>query len=130
MARWEVTVSRNRSLARLRHPVGAALLGLVGLALLGPAPAAAKSLDELRKDGTVGERFDGYAVARAGNPSEEVAELLQGINDKRRAIYQKRAEQEGVPVEQVGRVYAKKIFEEAPAGTWFLDDKGKWLQKE
>ncbi len=119
---------------RMTIPIGAArraaacLLALVLLAVAA-GPAAAQSLDQLRSQGVVGERYDGYAVVRAAGASAQVQSFVANVNAKRRSIYQERAKQQNVPADQVGRVYAKQLFERAPAGTWFLDASGKWVRK-
>lgn len=106
------------------------LLAAVLLALSVAAGAAqAQSLDELRASGVVGERYDGYVVLRDTGASEKVKALVEEVNAKRRGIYEKRAAEQGVPVGQVGRVYAQQIFEQAGEGTWFLDEAGKWVRK-
>jgi uncharacterized protein YdbL (DUF1318 family) len=105
---------------------------LVVLAVaLGPAlgPASAQSLDALRAGGAVGERFDGLAVVRDPGASAQVQSLVNEVNQKRQQIYGQRASQQGVPVDQVGRVYAAEILRNAPAGTWFLGENGQWAQK-
>jgi uncharacterized protein YdbL (DUF1318 family) len=89
------------------------------------APAAAQSLDELRATGKIGERFDGYAVARDGNYADTVKE----INAKRRKIYEQQAAKQGATAEQVGKVYAAEIVKQVPGGTWILTADGEWLQK-
>src|SRR3546814_7894273 len=76
-------------------------------------PAAAQSLDELRASGKVGERYDGFAEAR--DPA--VAAQVKEINAKRTAIYQQQADKEGVPLAEVGKVYAIGIVKQVPAGT-------------
>lgn len=102
------------------------LLMAAALALpLLAGPASAQSLDDLRAAGKIGERFDGYAVARDG----DFADMVKEINAKRREIYQKEAAKQGVGAEQVGKVYAAKIIKQAPAKTWFLTAEGDWLQK-
>ena len=90
--------------------------------------ASAEDLDELRKSGVVGERFDGLAVVR-GNDGGAKA-LVKEVNAKRSAIYGKRAKAEGAPAVEVGKVYAEEIAQKAPAGTWFLGEDGKWIQKK
>ena len=70
---------------------------------LAVAPASAQSLDQLRKSGAVGERFDGLAVAREGSSARAI---VNQVNAKRQQIYKKRANQQGISVDQVGRVYA------------------------
>ena len=105
------------------------LVLLVGcLAPLAAPPAAAQSLDELRASGVVGERFDGYAMVREAGASGAKG-VVDEVNRKRRQIYEERASAQGVSVEQVGRVYAAQIFQQAPRGTWFLQENGSWRQK-
>lgn len=106
----------------------AALL-IAAAAMLSPLPigaALAQSLDELRASGVVGERFDGLLVARQSGAPQGV---IDSVNAKRSTIYADRAKQQGVPPDQVGRVYAQQIMQQAPAGTWFLDEAGNWRQK-
>lgn len=96
---------------------------------LGALPAAAQSLDQLRKSGVVGERYDGLALVRDAGASSQVRAQVADVNAKRRRIYAKRAAEQGVPADQVGRVYAQEIFRTAPRGTWFLGEDGRWVQK-
>lgn len=88
-------------------------------------PTAAQSLDALRSDGQVGERFDGLAVAR----DSSAAAFVKQVNAKRQAIYQEQAKKQGVSASQVGAVYAQEIMKKMPKGTWFLTEKGDWRQK-
>lgn len=97
----------------------------LGLALMA-APALAQSLDQMRASGKVGERYDGYAVARDSSP--QVQNFVAQVNRQRKDIYTERARAQGVSDEQVGRVYAQQILRSAPAGTWFLDESGRWRQ--
>lgn len=105
-----------------------ATLALV-LLLTAAGVAAATPLDELRAEGVVGERFDGLVVVRAEKSSPDVKTLVERVNAERRAIYERRAAETKAEPAQVGRVYAKEIFEKAPRGTWFLQEDGQWLQK-
>ncbi len=104
---------------------------LVAAALvLAPAvlqPAAADQLDDLRAQGQVGERFDGYAEARGG-ASKAARALVDKVNAQRREIYEKRAKQQGVSADQVGRVYAAEIIKKLPGGAWIRTEDG-WQQK-
>ncbi len=93
---------------------------------LGAGPVLAQSLTELRASGALGERFDGYAVARQSSAAAAVKE----VNAKRKKIYGTRAAAQSVPTAQVGRVYAKQIFDKAAPGAWFLKENGAWVQKK
>ena len=96
---------------------------------LGVPPAAAQSLNKLRNSGVVGEKFNGLAVVRDAGASSQVRATVADVNAKRRRIYAKRAAEQGVTADQVGRVYAKEIFRKAPPGTWFLGEDGRWTKK-
>ena len=120
------------------RPIRAVLAG-VGLVLLvfcvalavagGAAQAQERPLDAPRAEGIVGERYDGYAVLRDTGASADIHNLVAQTNAKRQEVYRERAASEGVSVEEVGKVYAQKIFNAAPAGTWFLLETGEWVQK-
>lgn len=115
---------------RIRRPARAGLLLAALLALfIGAAPVWAQSLDELRSQGVVGERYDGMLVVRDGGAPASVKSFVDETNAKRRSIYERRAAEQSVPVDQVGGVYAKEIMGKAPGGTWFLDASGNWTQK-
>jgi uncharacterized protein YdbL (DUF1318 family) len=89
---------------------------------------SARLLDAPRASGAVGERFDGYAVARA-NVSPDLAKLIDQVNAERRAVYADRAKTTGAPTEAVGKIYAAEIRKSAPPGTWFLGEDGQWTRK-
>ncbi len=99
---------------------------LVAVFMLVHTPASAQSLDELRGSGVVGERYDGLLVQRSGGSN--VTGIVKSVNAKRRAIYQQRAATSGVTAAQVGQVYANRIRQSAPGGTWFQDKRGRWSQ--
>jgi len=86
--------------------------------------AQAQSLDALRANGSIGERYDGLVVAR--DPA--AGAFVDQVNKQRLQIYRDRAAQQGVTIEQVGEIYARQITGSAPAGTWFLDRSGNWRQ--
>ena len=106
-----------------------ALAPLVVVFSIALGPASAQSLKDLRAAGTVGERFDGLVVVRDPGASAQVRGVVQQVNQKRQQIYGQEASQQGVPVDQVGRVYADGILRKEPAGTWFLSASGQWSQK-
>ena len=110
--------------------VGFAVLLSLGAFCL-PRDVIAQStrlLDAPRAAGTVGERFDGYAVARGAVPPD-LAKLIDQVNAERRAVYTDSAKSTGAPVEATGKIYAAEILKSAPAGTWFLGENGQWTRK-
>ncbi len=97
--------------------------------LLAAPPATARSLNDLRASGVVGERFDGFAVIRDAGASSRARDTVDTVNARRQKIYARRAGEQGVSPDQVGRVYARRILGKAPAGTWFLAEDGGWSRK-
>lgn len=118
-------------LPMLRRSFARAVVVLAGLVLaLGLAPTVwAQSLDELRAQGVVAERYDGLLEVRVDDPPEGAEALVQRVNAERRQIYRKRAASEGVPAEEVGKVYAKQILGKAPEGTYFRKPDGSYTRK-
>ena len=109
-----------------RRRLIASLLAAVLCVSAFAAPLAAQDkLDALRASGAVGESYDGFVVDRDGKN----AALVESINAKRRAIYEKQAKSQGVSVDAVGQVYAQQIMNKAAKGTWFLNQQNKWVQK-
>ncbi len=114
---------------RFSKPSRRLVLALPLVLLAAGAFAQSRTLDGPRRAGTVGERYDGYAVLRDPASAATLSPLVEQVNAERRKVYAQRAAAEGVPVDQIGRIYAAEIFKSAPAGTWFLQESGQWVQK-
>lgn len=109
-----------------------ALFGLVALILsmagsMSPARADDKQLNDMRAQGVIAERFDGYVMIK--NSAGGAQAVVDRVNGERRAIYEARAKAQGVTPTEVGQVYAGQIIQKAPKGTWFLAADGSWTQK-
>ncbi|MBK8161156.1 MAG: YdbL family protein [Rhodospirillaceae bacterium] len=103
------------------------LIGGLGLA---SAPAHADAFDDARAAGQVGERADGYAAVVDPAAPANVKNLVNDINAKRRAAYQKIADEKGVPIEQIAAITAEKIIREIlQPGMYYMDASGSWKQK-
>ncbi len=112
----------------LRRHMLAALAALLLAGLTFPA-GAEPSLDALRAEGVIAERYDGLVEIRVDDPPAGAKAVVEEINAKRREIYRERAEKQGVSQEAVGKVYAKQIVERAPEGTYFKQPDGSYVQK-
>ncbi|MEQ8196113.1 MAG: YdbL family protein [Rhodospirillales bacterium] len=104
-----------------------ALAAFIAAVFMAVSPVQAQSLDDLRASGAIAERYDGYVMVRSN--SHSAAATVERVNAKRLAIYQARAAKQGITPEQVGRIYAKQIFQKAPPGTYFLNEDGQWSRK-
>lgn len=105
----------------------AALLSVLLLAVA--APAMADPLDDARAAGQIGERPDGYVSAVNPGAPGDIQALVQSTNAKRLKAYQDIAAKQGVPVEQVGALTAEKIIGKLPAGWYYMNSSGAWVQK-
>ncbi|GAB5467045.1 MAG: hypothetical protein Kilf2KO_00750 [Rhodospirillales bacterium] len=123
------TATATRPDARLPRLLLILASAWMALALLGGLstvnPAFGQSLKAELANGTVGERYDGFLEAR----NSSARGLVNSVNAKRRALYEKRAKELGQSVAVVGKVYAGEIYERARSGTWFLSQNQTWSQK-
>ncbi len=85
-------------------------------------------LDEAKSAGLVGETLEGYLAAVNESPSPEVAVLVEEVNAKRRAEYERIAKANGIDVAEVEALAAKKAIEKTRAGGWVRVN-GTWRQK-
>jgi uncharacterized protein YdbL (DUF1318 family) len=116
----------------MRNVLAALLLSLLfaGGTVTGAALAQSRPLDAPRASGLVGEKFDGFAQLRSPSAPADIKGLVDQANQERAALYKQRAASDGATADAVGRIYAKQIFDQAPAGTWFLQESGQWVQKK
>lgn len=108
----------------------AALPLILAALLLAPQAASAQSqLDAYRMSGAVAERYDGFAEVRDAGAAPDAGDLVREVNAERRELYETRARETDVPVEEVGKLFATKIFERAPRGTYFRQPDGSYIRK-
>jgi len=111
----------------IRHLVTNLATSVLALGLCAGSALAA-DLDRLREQGVIAERYDGLIEIRADG-SDAARAAVERLNSRRRDLYEQRADSQGVPVEQVGRVYAKEILKRLPEGAWFVKPNGDYVQK-
>ena len=90
---------------------------------------AQSKLDSYRASGAIAERFDGFVEVRDAGAAPDAKALVAEVNAQRRALYEKRARETGAPVSEVGKVFAAKIVEQAPNGTYFRQANGGFVRK-
>jgi uncharacterized protein YdbL (DUF1318 family) len=102
--------------------------GCLMLALLVASPALALGLDEARNAGLIGEQPNGYVGIVVANPDAAVKDLAAKVNTKRKAHYQRIAEENGTKVAAVAARAGEKLIADAPSGQ-FVKRGGKWVKK-
>jgi uncharacterized protein YdbL (DUF1318 family) len=98
---------------------------LFGLLLI-CQPAMALDLHTAKEQGLVGETGTGYLAAVKETP--EVRDLVETINAKRKAHYQKIARRNNTPLSAVEQLAGKKALEKTPPGQ-FIRINGSWQKK-
>lgn len=91
------------------------------------AQASALTLNEARSQGRVGETLDGYLAPEAQD--RETLALVAQINQARTDSYQKLADSNNIPVDEVAKMAGIKLVERARPGEYVKGINGKWLKK-
>jgi uncharacterized protein YdbL (DUF1318 family) len=91
------------------------------------ASAFALDLETARSKGLIGEVDDGYIAIPPGKGTE-AQQLVENVNQERRAVYTDIAKKNGISVEATGQRTFEKRYPGFPAGTW-VKIKGAWSQK-
>ncbi|HBU6130090.1 MULTISPECIES: YdbL family protein [Enterobacter] len=102
-------------------------VALILLALGMNAQAAALTLNDARAQGRVGETLSGYLA-----PIQQDAEtlsLVNRINAARTESYQKLADSNNLPVDEVAKMAGQKLVARAQPGEYVKGINGKWLKK-
>lgn len=87
---------------------------------------AKSRLDEVKKEGLVGEKPTGYlGVVRPGDNASEIVEI---INEARRQEYVRIAERHDIAVAKVESVAGRKAVEKTPQGQ-YIQVEGEWVRK-
>lgn len=102
-------------------------LALILLALGMNVQAAALTLNDARAQGRVGETLSGY-LAPIQQDTETLA-LVNRINAARTENYQKLADSNNLPVDEVAKMAGQKLVARAQPGEYVKGINGKWLKK-
>jgi uncharacterized protein YdbL (DUF1318 family) len=89
--------------------------------------SVASPLSDLKAQGIIGEKNDGY-VGLVKQDSA-AAKLVAEVNEKRRQRYQQLAQQNNVPLASIAKLAADKAKEKTKAGQYIQSSAGKWVKK-
>src|SRR6266511_913609 len=81
-------------------------------------------LNELKKQGVIGETYEGYLDFVKGK--KDGADVVDEENTDRRELYKLIADKEGTTPDKVGERNAKRNFSKASAGEYLKDASGEW----
>ncbi len=90
--------------------------------------AFAADLDSAKADGVIGEREDGYIGFVQASPPADVVALVEDINAKRRAEYERIAAQNGITRAEVEVLAGRKALARTASGGYIYTG-GRWTTK-
>ncbi|WP_339721970.1 YdbL family protein [uncultured Paraglaciecola sp.] len=99
---------------------------LIIVSMLFSSIAFALDLDEAKNKGLVGEKDNGYLGVVVAQ--QDAQALVADINAKRKAVYADLAAKNGITVQQVEKLAAKKAYDKTSSGH-YLWVNGKWTKK-
>jgi uncharacterized protein len=103
-------------------------LGILFAALMLLAtPAFALDLHQARAAGLVGEKSDGYVVAR--KDTAEVQALVADVNSKRKQEYTRISKENQQSVAVVAKLAAVQIINGLEPGVYYQTPDGSWKQR-
>ena len=88
-----------------------------------------KAVKEMVDRGAAGMTNLGMLEARAAATDDERI-LVAEENSKRMKRFSAIAKESGTSLESVQKRHAARMREKMPAGVWYQDDAGKWVQKK
>ncbi len=117
------------------HKIMAALAGagFVIAAAATPASAASAAIENAKRQCQIGEMSDGYlgvvgGSVSGGEPSAAVRAEMRDVNQQRKSVYARLADQNGVTVEVAAALTGKKLVEGATSGQCVSASPGSWTQ--
>lgn len=99
------------------------------LLILTTSLAWAIDLREAKEQGLVGEAVTGYLAAVETPASDEVRALIEDINEKRLAEFERTAAKTNTTVLQVSHRFYELAVERTAPGHYYQDETGRWVRK-
>ena len=90
---------------------------------------AASPLTQPKADGLIGEQASGYIGLVTNNVPADVRKLVNEVNAKRKAGYQKIAAKQGTSLAEVERVGGNTAIDKTLKGNYIRDASGAWRKK-
>ena len=91
--------------------------------------AVASPLTQPKADGLIGEQANGYIGLVRQDVPADIKRLVNDVNAKRKAGYQKIAAKQGTSLADVERVGGNTAIEKTLSGNYIRDASGTWRKK-
>jgi len=101
----------------------------LAISILSVSVALASPLTKPKADGLIGEQANGYIGLVAQNVPADIKRLVNDVNAKRKAGYQKIATKQGTSLSDVEKVGGNTAIEKTLQGNYIRDASGSWRKK-
>lgn len=129
-------ITMNRNLLAAAFAVLALGSAVATVSALAPTPAMAQTsaqkamIDAAKAQGVVGEQADGFLGFRTASSDSALRDAVTTTNSARRAAYAQSAAGAGTTADVAGvRMFETLIQARIPAGQWYRNASGTWVQK-
>lgn len=102
---------------------------LISLLTVSVSVAGSSQLTKPKADGLIGEQANGYIGLVRNDVPADIKKLVNDVNAKRKAGYQKIAKKQGVSLSDVEKVGGNTAFEKTLPGNYVRDPNGSWRKK-
>jgi uncharacterized protein YdbL (DUF1318 family) len=99
------------------------------ISMLTVSVAVAGALAKPKAVGLIGEQTNGYIGRVSHNLPDDIVKLVNEVNAKRKAGYQKIAAKQGTSLEEVEKVGGKTAIKKTLKGDYIRDASGVWRKK-
>ena len=99
------------------------------ISMMAVSVAVASPLTQPKADGLIGEQANGYIGLVQQNVPANIKKLVNDVNAKRKAGYQKIAAKQGTSMAEVERVGGNTAIEKTLSGNYIRDANGVWRKK-
>lgn len=90
--------------------------------------AFSSELTQPKKDGIIGERFDGY-VGIVKSASAEIKDLVAKTNERRKEAYKELAVKKQLPLNKIEIIAGETNMNKTLAGNYIMLSEGDWQKK-
>jgi uncharacterized protein YdbL (DUF1318 family) len=99
------------------------------ISMMAVSVAVASPLTQPKADGLIGEQADGYVGLVRQDVPADIRKLVNDVNAKSKAGYQKIAAQQGASLRDVEKVGGNTAIEKTLKGNYIRDASGAWRKK-
>jgi uncharacterized protein YdbL (DUF1318 family) len=101
----------------------------IGMLAVSVSAAGDSKLAQPKADGLIGEQANGYIGLVKNDVPADIKKLVNDVNAKRKAGYQKISNKQGVSLSEVEKVGGNTAFEKTRKGNYVRDANGRWRKK-